>query len=99
MDRDKTGKISARVISHYDGVKFLENIVGVRIKSKDYVLLIMEDYLPTLGKIDGDVFFITTDDELPYKNINGFYKHQSNEFTLLIESINVDKKLENENDN
>ncbi len=86
MDFSKKAKITARIISHSDGLKVLNSIVGIRIKSKDYVLLIMEDYLPTLGKINGDIVFITSDDEVPYTDINGFYKHQSNEFTLLIES-------------
>lgn len=79
------GSITARVIDYTSGMKVIQNIKGVRIHDKDYVLLIMDDYVPTLGKIDGKIVFLTMDDEIVYDNVKGFYKHQYNEFTVLIE--------------
>ena len=67
------------------GLKVISGIYAVRIHSKDYYALIMNDYLPTLGRIDGDVVFLNQGGEHPYYGIRGFYKHQHNEFTLLIE--------------
>lgn len=77
--------ITARIIDYDTGMKVLQNIRGIRIHSKEYVLLIMEDYVPTLGKVDGKVVFLTSDDEIVYENVKGFYKHQFNEFTILLE--------------
>lgn len=78
--------ITARIIDYDSGMKVLQNIRGIRIQSKEYGLLIMEDYVPTLGKVDGNVVFLTRDDEVVYSNIKGFYKHQYNEFTILLDN-------------
>ena len=81
----KAGRINARIIDVTSGLKVLSDIYAVRIHSKDFYALIMNDYLPALGKIDGDVIFLNRDGEHPYRGIRGFYKHQHNEFTLLVE--------------
>ena len=78
------GKITARIMDEEHGLLILESVSAVRIRSKNYVLLMMNDYLPSLGEIDGDVYFITRENETVYKGIKGFYKNQHNEFTLLI---------------
>lgn len=87
MQPEYSSKISitARIIDYDKGMNVLQNIKGIRIHSKDYVLLIMEDYVPTLGKLDGRIVFLTNDDEIVYENVKGFYKHQFNEFTILLE--------------
>ena len=89
----KKGKILARVINEKNGIQNIENVRAVRILSKDYVVLIMEDYTSTLGQVDGTVTVISDDGEVVYENINGFYKQQNNVFTLLIAAENgwVDK--------
>ena len=83
--KDK-GRINARIIDVSSGLKVISGIYAVRIHSKDFYALIMNDYLPTLGEIDGDIIFLSRDGEHPYRGIKGFYKHQHNEFTLLVES-------------
>lgn len=84
-DQRNRGRINARIIDVKSGLKVISGIYAVRIHSKDFYALIMNDYLPTLGKIDGDIIFLSRDGEHPYTGIKGFYKHQHNEFTLLIE--------------
>ncbi|MBR0310808.1 MAG: hypothetical protein IJQ98_00280 [Oscillospiraceae bacterium] len=79
------GKIRARVIDAENGLRLLSGVRAVRIKSRGYNLLIMDDYMPALGQIDGGITFLTGDGELRLEQIRGFYKHQHNEFTLLIE--------------
>ena len=81
----RNGKIRARIIDEVNGLQYLDNVRLIRIKSKDYKLLIMEDFSPTLGQINGDAHFLCTDRELLLDNIQGYYKHQNNEFTLLIQ--------------
>ena len=80
-----TGKIRARIIDAENGLRMLSRVSAVRVKSKGYNLLIMDDYMPALGRIDGSITFLTAEEELRMENIRGFYKHQHNEFTLLIE--------------
>lgn len=81
----RVGKIKARVIDEQYGLQELEGVLAVRIIGKDNVLLILEDYASTLGRVDGAVMFLHPKGEVAMNNIRGFYKHQHNEFTLLIE--------------
>ena len=85
-EQNDKGRINARIIDVSSGLKVISGIYAVRIHSKDFYALIMNDYLPTLGEIDGDIIFLSRDGEHPYRGIKGFYKHQHNEFTLLVES-------------
>ncbi|MBS6398147.1 MAG: hypothetical protein KH452_13535 [Clostridiales bacterium] len=88
------GRIIARIIDARVGLKVLDGVYAVRIHSRDFYALIMNDYLPTLGKVEGDVIFLNREGEHPYRGMRGFYKHQHNEFTLLVEEI--DAKSEGE---
>ena len=85
------GRINARIIDAASGLKVLTGVYAVRIHSKDYYALIMNDYLPALGRIDGDVIFLNQEGEHPYHAIRGFYTHQHNEFTLLVEEYTGEK--------
>ena len=84
-DSAGSGSIHARVIDEEKGLRLITGVSVVRVRSKGYNLLIMEDYLPALGKVDGSVTFLTRDEELHLDGVKGFYKHQHNEFTLLLE--------------
>lgn len=79
-------KIRGRIIDSNKGMRFLPEVTAVRIRSDQYGLLIMEDYMPTLGRIAGSIVFLTPEGEVRYDEIEGFYKHQYNEFTLLIQN-------------
>ena len=65
-----------------------ENIKVIRIVSKDYNLLVMQDYLPILGEIDGSVDNKNEEIELNYKNIKAFYMNSNNVFNLMIKEGN-----------
>lgn len=82
------GKITANTFSMSEGAKEYIGLKGIRIKSKDYNLLIMEDYLPLIGKVEGDVTFIGEDETTTLDNIVGFYRHSHNNFELLIKEDN-----------
>ena len=65
-------------LAEYDKVKY------IRIISKDYNLLIMEDYLSIIGEIEGSVDIKSEDIELSYKDIKAFYMNSKNVFNLMI---------------
>ena len=65
-----------------------EHIKVIRIVSKDYNLLIMEDYLPIIGEINGSVDIKNEEVELNYKNIKAFYMNSKNVFNLMIKEGN-----------
>lgn len=87
-----SGRINARIIDVSSGLRVIGKVYAVRIHSREFTALIMNDYIPALGKIDGDVVFLSRDGEYPYYGITGFYKHQHNEFTLLIEEHDTGKE-------
>lgn len=85
--------IRGRIIDIKDGFTFIPQVSAVRIRCESYSLLVMEDYLPTMGRIDGDVTFLTPEGEQPFHNILGFFKLQHNEFTLLVEGNKPTKEV------
>ncbi|MFI3313605.1 MAG: hypothetical protein R3Y62_06925 [Eubacteriales bacterium] len=77
--------IRGRVIDRDNGMQFIPQVSAVRVQSQEYRILIMEDYVPTLGQIEGTITFLTPEGEIRFDDIRGFYKHQHNEFTLLLQ--------------
>ena len=75
--------MKVRVFS-LDGLKEYENVKIVRIVSKDYNLLIMKDYLPIIGEIEGNVDIKSDTEEVNLKDIKAFYMNSNNEFNLMI---------------
>ena len=88
---DKSG-IKVRIFDIENGLREYKDIKIIRIISKDYNLLIMKDYLPIIGEIEGSVDikndevipFSIIDDKLSFKNIKAFYMNSNNEFNLMI---------------
>ncbi len=72
----------------------LENLKFIRIKSSKYNLLVMRDYMPNIGEVDGDVTFEGEDGVREFLNIKGFYMHKKNEFELLIKEVKPTVKTE-----
>ena len=79
---DSSG-IKVRIFDMENGLREYEDIKIIRIISKDYNLLIMKDYLPIIGEIEGSVD-IKNDVNLSFKNIKAFYMNSSNIFNLMI---------------
>lgn len=88
----REGIIQVRIFSLKHGLQIYEKILMIHIKSEKYDLLIMEDYLPILGEIDGDIIISLADDEIILTDIKGFFCHEHNSFFLLLkESSNVEQ--------
>lgn len=83
---DSRGMISARIIDFESEIRELHGVYAIRIHSKHSKLLIMNNHMPTIGRIEGDVSILNAEGETAFKSIRGFYKHQRNEFLLLIEA-------------
>ena len=66
-------------------MKAYENVAMIRIVSKDYNLLILKDYMPTIGKIQGSVQIVGEDIMENLEGIEGYYVFRQNQFELLIE--------------
>ena len=85
---DNAKGIKVRIFDLDRGLIEYENIKIIRIISKNYNLLIMQDYLPILGEIEGSVDIKNEEVELNYKNIKAFYMNSNNVFNLMIKEGN-----------
>ena len=86
---EETREMKVRVFD-MDGLVEYEDVKIVRIISKDYNLLIMKDYLPIIGEIDGNVDIKSEKEEINLRNIKAFYMNSNNEFNLMIREIEVE---------
>ncbi len=60
-----------------------DKVKVIRIKDKKYNLLIMKDYWPVIGELDGDIYF-DGDESFSYEGIKGFYVLSHDVFRLII---------------
>ncbi|MDR2106094.1 MAG: hypothetical protein LBP24_01645 [Coriobacteriales bacterium] len=79
-----SGRIQVQVSSFKDGLQVFSKVSIVRIRSRDTNLLIMEDYMPVIGEIEGSVDFIGKDFVKTLKDVRGFFCHDHNVFFLLL---------------
>ena len=86
---ESTREMRVRVFD-LNGLKEYEDVKIVRIISKDYNLLIMKDYLPIIGEIDGNVDIKSEKEEVNFKNIKAFYMNSNNEFNLMIREVGLE---------
>ena len=76
--------IKVKVFDIRNGMRVYDNIKIIRIISKDYNLLIMKDYLPIRGEIEGSVDIKNDVVNESFKNIKAFYMNSDNVFNLMI---------------
>lgn len=82
-NNEQTREMKVKVFD-MNGLVEYEDVKIVRITSKDYNLLIMKDYLPIIGEIEGNVDIKSEKEEINLKNIKAFYMNSNNEFNLMI---------------
>ncbi len=79
--------LKVRIFDLNKGLIEYEHIKIIRIISKDYNLLIMQDYLPIIGEIDGSIEIKNEELNISYEKINAFYMSSNNVFNLMIKEI------------
>lgn len=81
---NQVAKMKVKILNIRKGLKVYNNVSMIKVKSKKYNLSIMEDYLPVIGEVDGDVEIIALDNFVKLTNIIGYYMLKHNEFKLFI---------------
>ena len=76
--------IKVKICDRDNGLEETDGVAFVRIVSKQYNLLIMADYLPIIGEVEGSISYSTSEKEYERNNIRGFFMHKNNEFSLMI---------------
>ena len=65
-------KLNVKILSLTTPLISIENVIGIRIKSKNYNLLIMPNYLPIIGEIEGKIEIETEETSTKYEDIIGY---------------------------
>jgi hypothetical protein len=78
-----------------EGLIKYEDVKYIRIKSTNYNLLIMRDYMPILGEIEGSISFEGPNVNKAYNNVLAFYMSKNNEFNLIIRKELEDDRATN----
>jgi hypothetical protein len=63
-------------------VKKYEDVKFVKIISKKYNLIIMKDYLPIIGEVQGEIEIGTENETINMKKVRGYFMHKHNKFNL-----------------
>ena len=90
MNKDEqvtSNGFKVRIFDLDKGLIEYEHIKAVRMISKDYNLLIMEDYLPIIGEIEGSIDIKGDDIDINFPKIKAFYMNSNNIFNLMIKEV------------
>ena len=82
-------KIKAKIVSMENGLQEFDEIEMIRVKGENHSLLILQNYMPLLGRLDGYVDLVLESETLRIQDIQGYYMHKQNEFSLLVEQGNT----------
>lgn len=77
-------KIKAKIVSIEKGLQEYDEIEMIRVKSNHHNLLIMKNYMPLIGELKGSVEFVFEDHTIRFRDLQGYYMHKKNEFSLII---------------
>ena len=83
--REKTKELNNIVVQLLNingGVTEYQNVKFIKIISKKYNLIIMRDYLPIIGEVQGEIEIGTEDNTINFKKVKGYFMHKHNKFNL-----------------
>ena len=87
-------KITADILSFEKGAEHYENLKAIKLNSDRYKLLIMSDYLPMIGELNGDMILVPeSGEEVVYRRISGYYRHSHNEFEFILKEKLDDRQV------
>ncbi|MDR1293202.1 MAG: hypothetical protein LBJ91_07415 [Clostridiales Family XIII bacterium] len=92
------GRIQAQISSFRNGLQFYKGINIIRVRGKQSRLLIMEDYLPVIGEIDGEIDLIGKGFFHRLENLHGFFNHAHNVFFLLLKDSSTQRQPDADKD-
>ncbi len=81
-DTDEVENITVQLLNIAGDVKLYEDVKFIKIKSKKYNLIIMRDYLPIIGEIQGEIQIGREKENIEMKKVRGYFMHKHNKFNL-----------------
>lgn len=79
---EKPNNIVVQLLNINGGVTEYQDVKFIKIISKKYNLIIMRDYLPIIGEIQGEIEIGTENNTINMKKVRGYFMHKHNKFNL-----------------
>ena len=76
--------MKVKIFSLNDGLTEYNDVISIKLVSKDYNLLILKDYIPIIGEVEGSIELKYLDNNLLMENIFAYYMNQDNVFNIII---------------
>ena len=76
--------MKVKIFSLNDGLTEYNDVISIKLVSKDYNLLILKDYIPIIGEVDGSIELKYQDNNLLMENVFAYYMNQDNVFNIII---------------
>ena len=80
--KNKNENITVQLLNIAGDVKKFEDVKFIKIKSQKYNLIIMKDYLPIIGEIQGEIQIGREKENIEMKRVRGYIMHKHNKFNL-----------------
>ncbi|MBR1390848.1 MAG: hypothetical protein IJ567_05275 [Lachnospiraceae bacterium] len=77
--------MKARIVSIKNGLQEFDEVEMIRVKSQRHTLLIMQNYMPVIGELDGYVELVFENHTSRLEGLKGYFMHKKNLFSLIVE--------------
>lgn len=81
-NRQEMQNITVQLLNIAGDVKLYEDVKFIKIRSQKYNLIIMRDYLPIIGEIQGEIQIGREKEDINIKKVRGYFMHKHNKFNL-----------------
>ena len=81
-NREEMQNITVQLLNIAGDVKLYDDVKFIKIKSKKYNLIIMRDYLPIIGEIQGEIQIGREKENIDMKKVRVYFMHKHNQFNL-----------------
>ena len=81
-DRKKLQNITVQLLNIAGYVKQYDDVKFIKIRSQKYNLIIMKDYLPIIGEIQGEIQIGREKEDINMEKVRGYFMHKHNKFNL-----------------
>ena len=81
-NRQEMQNITVQLLNIAGDVKLYEDVKFIKIRSQKYNLIIMKDYLPIIGEIQGEIEIGREKENIEMKKVRGYFMHKHNKFNL-----------------
>lgn len=81
-NRENLQNITVQLLNIAGDVKQYDDVKFIKIRSQKYNLIIMKDYLPIIGEIQGEIQIGREKEDINMKKVRGYFMHKHNKFNL-----------------